>query len=87
MVNWDPMSGRCRISQGAEKRAHPYSCSAVTLAVVIAWAGSVLVAARLTMSSSLIALGAVVYPDSEVTQLFTTEGADDIVVKRRSAVE
>ena len=32
-------------------------------------------------------VGAVVYPDSDMIQFFTTDGADDIVVKRSSAVD
>ena len=39
------------------------------------------------MFSSITAVGAVVYPDSDMIQLFTTDGADDVVVKRSSAVD
>ena len=42
---------------------------------------------RVAMFSSNAAVGAVVYPDSDMVQLFTTEGADDIVVERRSGVD
>ena len=37
------------------------------------------------MFSSITAVGAVVYPDSDMIQLFTTDGEDDLVVKRSSA--
>jgi uncharacterized cupin superfamily protein len=43
--------------------------------------------ARVAMFSSITAVGAVVYPDSEMIQLFTTDGEDDLVVKRSSAVD
>jgi uncharacterized cupin superfamily protein len=43
--------------------------------------------ARVAMFSSITAVGTVVYPDSDMIQLFTTEGADDIVVKRSGAVD
>jgi len=43
--------------------------------------------ARVAMFSSVTAVGAVVYPDSDMIQLFTTDGADDIVVRRGSAVD
>ena len=44
--------------------------------------------ARVAMFSSMTAaVGAVVYPDSDIIQLFTTDGADDIVVERSSAVD
>ncbi len=33
------------------------------------------------------AVGAVVYPDSDMIQIFTTDGEDDIVVERGSAVD
>ena len=33
------------------------------------------------MFSSITAVGAVVYPDSDMIQLFTTDGDDDLVVK------
>jgi len=39
---------------------------------------------RVAMFSSVSAVGAVVYPDSEMIQIFTTAGDDDIVVKRSS---
>jgi uncharacterized cupin superfamily protein len=43
--------------------------------------------ARVAMFSSITAVGAVVYPDSDMIQLFTTDGADDIVAARSSAVD
>jgi hypothetical protein len=43
--------------------------------------------ARVAMFSSVTAVGAVVYPDSNMIQLFTTDGEDDLVVKRSSAVD
>jgi uncharacterized cupin superfamily protein len=43
--------------------------------------------ARVAMFSSNTAVGAVVYPDSDMIQLFTTSGEDDIVVERRSGVD
>ena len=43
--------------------------------------------ARVAMFSSVTAVGAVVYPDSDMIQLFTTDGTDDIVVKRSSGVD
>jgi uncharacterized cupin superfamily protein len=43
--------------------------------------------ARVAMFSSITAVGAVVYPDSDMIQLFTTDGADDVVVKRSSSVD
>jgi uncharacterized cupin superfamily protein len=43
--------------------------------------------ARVAMFSSITAVGAVVYPDSDMIQLFTTDGEDDLVVKRSSAVD
>ena len=43
--------------------------------------------ARVAMFSSMAAVGAVVYPDSDMIQLFTTEGDDDLVVARRSALD
>jgi hypothetical protein len=39
------------------------------------------------MFSSVSAVGAVVYPDSDMIQILTTDGTDDIVVERRSAVD
>jgi uncharacterized cupin superfamily protein len=41
--------------------------------------------ARVAMFSSITPVGAVVYPDSDMIQLFTTDGQDDLVVKRSSA--
>src|SRR3954451_19488418 len=38
--------------------------------------------ARVAMFSSITAVGAVVYPDSDMIQLFSTDGEDDLVVKR-----
>jgi len=43
--------------------------------------------ARVGMFSSISAVGAVIYPDSDMIQLFTTNGEDDVVVKRNSAVD
>ena len=43
--------------------------------------------ARVAMFSSISAVGAVVYPNSDMIQLFTTDGEDDVVVKRSSAVD
>ena len=43
--------------------------------------------ARVAMFSSMSAVGAVVYPDSDMIQVFTTDGEDDIVVERGSAVD
>jgi uncharacterized cupin superfamily protein len=43
--------------------------------------------ARVAMFSSITAVGAVVYPDSDMIQIFTTEGDDDVVVERSSAVD
>ena len=44
--------------------------------------------ARVAMFSSITAgVGAVVYPDSDMIQLFTTDGEDDLVVKRSGAVD
>jgi uncharacterized cupin superfamily protein len=43
--------------------------------------------ARVAMFSSISTVGAVVYPDSDMIQIFTSDGADDIVVERRSAVD
>jgi hypothetical protein len=39
------------------------------------------------MFSSSTAVGSVVYPDSDMIQIFTSDGEDDIVVKRSSAVD
>ncbi len=41
--------------------------------------------ARVAMFSSITAVGAVVYPDTDMIQLVTTDGEDDLVVKRSSA--
>ena len=43
--------------------------------------------ARVAMFSSISAVGAVVYPDSDMIQVFTTDGTDDIVVERSAAVD
>jgi uncharacterized cupin superfamily protein len=43
--------------------------------------------ARIAMFSSMTAVDVVVYPDSDMIQLFTTGGEDDLVVKRSSAVD
>ena len=44
--------------------------------------------ARVAMFSSVAEVAAVVYPDSDMIQLFTSgEGADDIVVERSSGVD
>ena len=43
--------------------------------------------ARVAMFSSITSVGTVVYPDSDMIQLFTTDGADDLVVRRSSAVD
>ena len=43
--------------------------------------------ARVAMFSSISEVGAVVYPDSDMIQIFTTDGQDDIVVERRSGVD
>jgi uncharacterized cupin superfamily protein len=43
--------------------------------------------ARVAMFSSVTVVGAVVYPDSDMIQLFTTDGDDDLVVKRSSGVD
>ena len=43
--------------------------------------------ARVAMFSSMSAVGAVVYPDSDMIQIATTEGDDDIVVERSSGVD
>jgi len=37
------------------------------------------------MFSSITTVGAVGYPDSDMIQLFTTDGDDDLVVNRSSA--
>jgi len=43
--------------------------------------------ARIAMFSSITAVGSVVYPDSDMIQIFTTDGTDDIVVERSSGVD
>jgi uncharacterized cupin superfamily protein len=43
--------------------------------------------ARIAMFSSVTAVGAVVYPDSDMIAIFTSEGEDDIVVERSSGVD
>ena len=43
--------------------------------------------ARVAMFLSIATVGAVVYPDSDMIQLFTSDGEDDLVVKRSSAVD
>jgi len=43
--------------------------------------------ARVAMFSSITAVGVVVYPDSDMIQSFTTDGTDDIVVKRSSGID
>jgi uncharacterized cupin superfamily protein len=43
--------------------------------------------ARVAMFSSITAVGVVVYPDSDMINIATTDGTDDIVVKRASGVE
>jgi uncharacterized cupin superfamily protein len=42
---------------------------------------------RVAMFSSITAVGAVIYPDSDMIQIFTTDGTDDIVVQRNNAVD
>ena len=42
---------------------------------------------RVAMFSSNAAVDVVVYPDSDMVQLFTSDGDDDLVVKRSSAVD
>lgn len=43
--------------------------------------------ARVAMFSSITAVGAVVYPDRDMISIFTTDGDDDLVVKRSSGVD
>jgi uncharacterized cupin superfamily protein len=43
--------------------------------------------ARVALFSSITGVGTVVYPDSDMIQIFTTDGTDDIVVERASAVD
>ena len=43
--------------------------------------------ARVAMFSSITAVGAVVYPDSDMISIVTSDGEDDLVVKRSSGVD
>jgi uncharacterized cupin superfamily protein len=43
--------------------------------------------ARVAMFSSITPVGAVVYPDSDMISIVTTDGEDDLVVERSSAVD
>jgi uncharacterized cupin superfamily protein len=43
--------------------------------------------ARIAMFSSIVDVGAVVYPDSEMVRIFSTDGRDDILVERKSALD
>ena len=43
--------------------------------------------ARIAMFSSSAAVGAVVYPDSDMIRIFSTDGTDDILVERKSALD
>jgi uncharacterized cupin superfamily protein len=43
--------------------------------------------ARVAMFSSKAAVDVVVYPDSDMVQLFTSDGEDDLVVERSSGVD
>jgi uncharacterized cupin superfamily protein len=43
--------------------------------------------ARVAMFSSITEVAAVVYPDSNMIQIVTSDGADDIVVERSSALD
>jgi uncharacterized cupin superfamily protein len=43
-------------------------------------------AARIAMFSSTVPVGAVVYPDSDMVRIFSTDGADDILVERKCAL-
>jgi uncharacterized cupin superfamily protein len=43
--------------------------------------------ARVLMFSTMTAVAAVVYPDSDKISIWTTDGADDLVVKRASTVD
>jgi hypothetical protein len=43
--------------------------------------------ARVLMFSSITAVAAVVYPDSDKISIWTTDGRDDVVVRRTSAVD
>jgi uncharacterized cupin superfamily protein len=42
---------------------------------------------RVLMFSTITAVAAVVYPDSDKISIWTTNGADDLVVKRTSGVD
>ena len=42
---------------------------------------------RVAMFSSITAVSAVVYPDGDMIQVFTTDGTDDIVVERKSGMD
>ena len=44
-------------------------------------------AVRVAMISTVTQVGTVVYPDSDMIQIFTTDGHDDIVVERTSGVD
>jgi uncharacterized cupin superfamily protein len=44
-------------------------------------------AARIAMFSSTAPVGAVVYPDSDMIRIFSTDGTDDILVERKSALD
>jgi len=43
--------------------------------------------ARVAMFSSKSVVDVVVYPDRDMVQLFTSEGEDDLVVKRSSSID
>ena len=43
--------------------------------------------ARVAMFSSITAVGTVVYPDKDMISIVTTNGEDDLVVKRSSGVD
>jgi uncharacterized cupin superfamily protein len=44
-------------------------------------------AARIAMFSSTVPVGAVVYPDSDMIRIFSTDGTDDILVERKSGLD
>jgi uncharacterized cupin superfamily protein len=44
-------------------------------------------AARIAMFSSTAPVGAVVYPDSDMIRIFSTDGTDDILIQRNSALD
>jgi len=44
-------------------------------------------AVRIAMFSSTAPVGAVVYPDSDMVRMFSTDGTDDILVERKSALD